>query len=241
MKRYLFLLLSSFFFSAVSFAQANRFSGWVFSATTIKLHANWNIFFDTQLRSSDDWRQTETFIFRPAITFKTGSDDQLSFGFARVENWRTISGIRDGVSDNRLWQQWLKLQTIQNASLQHRVRLEERLMPTLVVSGTEIKKTGNRFNARLRYFNRYMLPLGSATKLIRGPYLALQNEIFLNVAGAKNSHGKFFDQSRSYAGIGHRLNPAIDIELGWMTQYALGKNANHFVNNIAQVSSFLRL
>jgi hypothetical protein len=32
-----------------------------------------------------------------------------------------------------------------------------------------------------------------------------------------------------------------DLELGWMTQYALGRNGNHFVNNIVQVSSFLRL
>jgi hypothetical protein len=115
------------------------------------------------------------------------------------------------------------------------------MIPTLAVAGNELKKTNNQFNARLRYFNRYINPFGQKTKLVRGPYWALQNEVFLNVAGSRYSHGKFFDQSRSYAGIGVRFNPAADLELGWMTQYALGRNGNHFVNNIVQVSSFLRL
>jgi len=152
-----------------------------------------------------------------------------------------MAGVRDGVSDNRFWQQWIKTQTFKQATLQHRVRVEERLIPTLTLAGNEIKKTNNRFNARLRYFNRYINAFGQKTKLVRGPYWVLQNEVFLNVAGARYTHGKLFDQSRSYAGIGLRVNPSADLEIGWMTQYALGRNGNHFVNNIVQVSSFLRL
>jgi hypothetical protein len=240
-KKYLILLLLPVFFVANTSAQANRFSGWALSANTIKVTSKWSIIFDTQLRSTDDWRQPETFIFRPGLAYNSSGGHQLSMGFAWIENWRTLAGVRDGVSDNRIWQQWIKTQTLKQATLQHRVRLEERMIPTLTVAGTELKKTNTQFNARLRYFNRYINPFGPKNKLVRGPYWALQNEIFLNVAGLRYSHGKFFDQSRSYAGIGLRLNPAADLELGWMTQYALGRNGNHFVNNIVQVSSFLRL
>ncbi|MEY3957382.1 MAG: hypothetical protein RLZ73_1839, partial [Bacteroidota bacterium] len=67
----------------------------------------------------------------------------------------------------------------------------------------------------------------TTTNFQHGPYVALQNEFFLNMIGAGYANNKFFDQSRSYAGIGVRFNPAADLELGWMTQYALGRNGNH--------------
>jgi hypothetical protein len=240
-KKYLIILVVSLFFAANVFAQVNRFSGWALSANTIKVTSKWSIIFDTQLRSTDQWKQPETFIFRPGLAYNSSGGHQLSMGFAWIENWRNLAGVRDGVSDNRFWQQWIKTQTFKQATLQHRVRLEERMIPTLTVAGNEIEKTNNRFNARLRYFNRYINAFGQKTRLVRGPYWVLQNEVFLNAAGLRYTHGKLFDQSRSYAGIGIRLNPSADLELGWMTQYALGRNGNHFVNNIVQVSSFLRL
>jgi hypothetical protein len=235
------ILLFTLFFAVNTFSQANRFSGWALSANTIKVTSNWSIIFDTQLRSTDEWKQPETFIFRPGLAYNSSNGHQLSMGFAWIENWRNLAGVRDGVSDNRFWQQWIRTQQFKQATLQHRVRLEQRLIPTLIVDGNEIKKTNNRFNARLRYFNRYINAFGPKTKLVRGPYWVLQNEVFLNVAGSGYTHGKLFDQSRTYAGVGTRLNPVADLELGWMTQYALGRNGNHFVNNIVQVSSFLRL
>ena len=224
-----------------SFSQLNRFSGWALSANTVKISPKWSIIFDTQLRSTDNWEQTETFIFRPGLAYNTSSGWQASVGFAWIENWRKLGGVRDGVSDNRVWQQLVKTHPLSGGFLQHRLRMEERFLHDLIVSGNSIIKTKNYFNTRFRYFNRYIKPLSSQPKFVTGPYWALQNELFFNVVGGSFSHGKFFDQSRTYAGLGHRINSKADVELGWMTQYALGRNGNHFVNNIVQLSSFLRL
>ena len=225
----------------VLFGQSNRFSGWALAANTIKINPKWSVIFDTQLRSNDQWEQAETFIFRPGLAFNSTGGWQFSLGFAWIENWRSISGIRDGVSDNRVWQQMVRSHGLSGGILQHRLRVEERFLHDLAVSGNDIIKKNNLFNARFRYFNRYIKPVVHKSTFDSGPYWAIQNEIFFNVAGLPNSHGKFFDQSRTYLGIGQRMNTKADIELGWMTQYALGRNGNHFVNNILQLSSFLRL
>jgi hypothetical protein len=224
-----------------SFSQFNRFSGWALSANTVKISPKWSIIFDTQLRSADQWKQTESFIFRPGLAYNTSGGWQISMGFAWIENWRKLAGVRDGVSDNRVWQQFVKTNKLSGGILQHRLRMEERFLYDLNVSGNQIIKTNSYFNARFRYFNRYIKPFGKQAIFVSGPYWALQNELFFNVSGLSYSHGKFFDQSRTYAGVGQRISPLADLELGWMTQYALGKNGSHFVNNILQLSSFLRL
>lgn len=241
LNKFAFSLISLFLLTQTTFAQSNRFSGWALSANTVKINPKWSFIFDTQLRSTDGWKQAETFIFRPGLAYNTSGGWQLSLGVAWIENWRKISGVRDGVSDNRVWQQLVKTHGLSRGQLQHRLRMEERFLHDLEVSGSNIIKKNNYFNARFRYFNRYIKPFGKQSRFISGPYWAVQNEFFFNIAGLPYSHGKFFDQSRTYAGIGHRISTAADLELGWMTQYALGRNGNHFVNNIVQLSSFLRL
>lgn len=222
-------------------AQETRHAGWLLSANSFKIDNKWSVIFDTQLRTGDGWKQPETFILRPALALTMPKGSQLSMGFAWVRNWRNISGIRDGVNDNRIWQQWIKTQSFPRSTLQHRLRLEERFVSSLQVSGNQLLKRNPQFNARLRYFNRFIQPFKKTGKLTKGPYGVLQNEIFVNLVGSKSTHGHVFDQSRTYAGTGIRLNTAVDLEIGWMAQYALGRNSNHIVNNILQVSSFLRL
>lgn len=241
MDKIAFSLISLFLLTQPTFAQSNRFSGWALSVNTVKINPKWSFIFDTQLRSTDEWKQAETYIFRPGLAYNTSGGWQLSLGVAWIENWRKISGVRDGVSDNRVWQQLVKTHGLSGGQLQHRLRMEERFLHDLEVSGDNIIKKNNYFNARFRYFNRYIKSFGKQSRFISGPYWAIQNEFFFNIAGLPYSHGKFFDQSRTYAGIGHRISTAADLELGWMTQYALGRNGNHFVNNIVQLSSFLRL
>jgi hypothetical protein len=241
LNKFAFSLISLFLLIQTSFAQSNRFSGWALSANTVKINPKWSFIFDTQLRSTDKWKQAETFIFRPGLAYNTSGGWQLSLGVAWVENWRKISGVRDGISDNRVWQQLVKIHGLSGGQLQHRLRMEERFLHDLEVSGSNIIKKNNYFNARFRYFNRYIKPFGKQSRFVSGPYWAIQNEFFFNITGLSYSHGKFFDQSRTYAGLGHRISTAADVEVGWMTQYALGRNGNHFVNNILQLSSFLRL
>ena len=234
------------FFSIVLFsisanAQQQKFSGWGMILNSITLSPKFNLIYDSQLRSNDQWKQPETFILRPGLTYVLNKNVSLSAGLALITNWKTVEGIRDEVSDNRIWQQVGISQQVKNAVLQHRIRMEERRIPLLKVAGSEIVKSDPRFNARFRYFTRWLSPFSKTEKLTKGMYWAVQNEFFFNIAGAEHANRKLFDQSRTYAGTGYRLGKHADLELGYMFVYTEGRNKDYTTNNIIQLSSFLRL
>lgn len=230
------LLLSMF-----ATAQQNKFSGWAMTVNTITLSPKFNLIFDSQLRSNDQWKKTETFILRPGLSYVLNKNVSLTAGLALIHNWRTIQGVRDGVSDNRIWQQLGIVKQVKKASVQHRIRLEERWIPVLKVAGNDIVKSDPKFNARFRYFTRWLSPFSKTEKLTKGMYWVAQNEFFFNAAGASHANRKLFDQSRTYTGTGYRLGKHADLELGYMFVYTEGRNKDYTTNNIIQLSSFLRL
>jgi len=227
--------------STLATAQQNKFSGWGMTLNTIKLSPTFSLVFDSQLRSSDQWKQPETFILRPGLSYVLNKNVSLTAGLALIHNWRTIQGVRDVVSDNRFWQQLGINKQVKKAVLQHRIRLEERWIPVLKVAGNDIVKSDPKFNARFRYFTRWLSPFSKTEKLTKGMYWVAQNEFFFNAVGASHANRKLFDQSRSYAGTGYRLSKHADLELGYMFVYAEGRNKEYTTNNIIQLSSFLRL
>jgi len=224
-----------------STAQQNKFSGWIVTANTLALSTKFNLIFDSQLRSNDQWKHSETFIFRPGLTYVLNKNVSLSTGLALIQNWKTIEGVRDGVSDNRIWQQVGINKQVKKAILQHRIRMEERWIPVLKSDGSNIVKSDPKFNARFRYFARWISPFSTTEKLTKGMYWAVQNEFFFNAAGASHANKKLFDQSRTYGGTGYRLSKHADLELGYMLVYIEGRNKDYTTNNIIQLSSFLRL
>lgn len=227
--------------SLISTAQQNKFSGWGMTVNTVALSPKFNLIFDSQLRSTDQWKQPETFILRPGLTYVLNKSISISTGLALIQNWKTIEGVRDGVSDNRIWQQLGINKQVKNRVLQHRIRMEERWIPVLKVSGSEIVKSDPKFNARFRYFTRWISPYSRTEKLTKGMYWAIQNEFFFNAVGASHANRKLFDQSRTYAGTGYRLGKHADLEFGYMLVYTEGKSKAYTTNNIIQLSSFLRL
>ncbi len=211
------------------------------TVNTIGLSPKFNLIFDSQLRSGNHWKQTETFILRPGLTYIIDKSISVSAGLALVQNWKNINGIRDGVSDNRIWQQFIINKNIKNSIWQHRFRMEESWIPTLKTAGIIITKRDPKFNARFRYFTRYISFFSGNGKTSRGLYWAAQNEFFFNAAGAGSANRKLFDQSRTYAGTGYRLGRHADLELGYMYLYTEGKNKEYTINQVIQLSSFLRL
>ena len=140
LKTYYRSILSFFFvlFSMFATAQQHKFSGWGMTVNTIALSPKFNLIFDSQLRSNHQWKQPETFILRPGLTYVLNKNVSLSTGFALIQNWKTIQGLRDGVSDNRIWQQLIINNQLKNAVLQHRFRMEERWIPVGLCIGTTV-------------------------------------------------------------------------------------------------------
>lgn len=232
-----FLLL---FLDFSSNAQEKKTSGWTMTMNTIQVSPKIIIQFDAQLRSSNKIKQPEVLILRPVLGYMINKSTSVGLGIATISSWKSIDDVRDRTDEFRLWQQYNTVKKYGSATLQHRLRMEERWMPVVVAENGEFKKTGTNISSRFRYFTRLMLPVKKTTQFSKGLFWALQNEFFFNTTGAVHLNNKFFDQTRTYGGLGFRLNKHADLEFGYMYQYLEGKSKKYTNNHIIQLSSFLR-
>jgi hypothetical protein len=231
------------FLSATVNAQTQHtFSSWNAAFFTYKLDNKFSVHFDGQVRSTDKLEGTQSFIIRAGLNYNIKNNMTTTIGYAYIGNNSTVMDIDGWVPEHRIWEQFIFNQqfTLYNrpVSLQHRFRVEQRFMGQPAIDQNELVTDSYDFAQRLRYFTRSIFPLSPTTSFTNGAFVALQNEVFVNVENAPN--GKFFDQNRAYLALGWRVSPKFDIEAGYMNQFVLGKN-NNTVNNIVQLAAYVRL
>jgi hypothetical protein len=168
-----------------------------------------------------------------------------TIGYAYIPNRVSIGGEATLLAEHRLWQQLILMQPFRSnrISLQHRFRLEERFVPKAVLNNGNIEKNGTAYSTRLRYFVRSIFSLAKHEgAFVKGPFAALQEEIFLNITNQENVNGNLFDQNRFYAAFGYRLSAKMDLEMGYMNQYTRRRsNLGDLNNHILQLAVYTRL
>lgn len=217
-----------------------QFSGWLASFNTIKTGKKTSIHADVQFRSNNNWKQIQTILLRPGINYHVNKKLTLSAGYAYIRNRKVVGDIAGHIPEHRIWEQLLYNHEWKKLRISHRFRIEQRFIGKTVVLGNPLSDGPNYAN-RFRYFLRNILPLKKEASFSKGPFLALQNELFLNFGDKAPVNGKTFDQNRFYLAIGHRLNSAFDLELGYMNQYINGRNSQFTNNHILQLATYLRL
>jgi hypothetical protein len=227
----------------ITFSQS-QFSGWLASFNTFKTGKKTSIHFDAQVRSNDELKQTQTVLLRPGFNFHVNKTITLTAGYAFISNRRTIGSVSDMLTEHRIWQQLIINQKIKKVSLAHRFRFEQRILPLAAiggVTGDDIITYDHTWAGRLRYFARSIVPLTKQPAFTKGPFVALQNEVFVNVFGKDKVNGKFFDQNRAYLAVGYRVHPKADLEIGYLNQYVNGAGSAFTNNHVVQVAGYLRL
>lgn len=217
-----------------------QFSGWVASFNTFRIDKKFSLHFDAQLRSTDKLEGVNTILLRPGLNFHLNKTLVFTVGYAANIARRNASGLSSLLAEHRIWQQALLNQKIQNVAIVHRFRFEERFLPVAKVVNNDLETEGYNKAYRFRYFVRSIFPLVSGNTFSKGPFLALQDEIFLNTGDKTAVNGKTFDQNRLYGAIGYRLKGKLDVEAGYMNQYTV--TSASFVNNhIIQLAVYKRL
>lgn len=206
-------------------------TGWMSWSSTYKLTDRWTLASDVHLRSTDEWSDLRTTIVRPGANFALRPNLAIGVGYAYV---RTNAQGGPDTDEHRLWQQLIGTHRVGATPLTHRVRLEQR----------DIEQPfGPDLHAnRLRYFVRAMLPLrhDATGPLVRGRYLALQNEVFLNLDRKERLNGRTLDQNRTFVGFGQRRGDRLDVEIGYLHQYvsARGTDTRNHALMLALVNRF---
>lgn len=225
-----------------SFAQVAQHSGWFASFNTIKLSDKWGIHAELQIRSTDDWQQVQSILPRIGLNYQVAKNQVLTAGCAYIPNRVTVGSNSGLLGEHRIWQQYLINQPVGKITVAHRFRLEERFTPKGILDGGEVKVSERVYSTRFRYFIRAIIPFTKQRPFVKGAFIALQNEAFVNITDKQNVNGRFFDQNRAYVAFGYRFSKKMDIEAGYMNQYVQRTKAQaNVANHIAQLATYLRL
>lgn len=225
MRRIIFLLTITFFAVNQSSAQTkHENSGWLFLLNSTKFNEKWGMHLDVQVRSNDNWEAVKNVLFRPGITYYIDKKQNVTAGYLLVS---TDNGVKT-TYEQRIWEQYILTHKISSIFTAHRFRLEQRFL------------ANGDFSQRLRYFVRLIQPLQKKEPTFtKGAFLALQNEVFLNIQNKELINNNMFDQNRLYLAAGYRFSKKIDLEAGYLNQAIQGKTQNT-ANNVVQLALYTR-
>lgn len=212
----------------MAIAQVKENSAWVGYFGSAKLSDKWGLHLDVQARSGDDLEYVRNLLIRPGVIYHLGKRTNLTAGYLLNNTYSNTGG--NTLNEHRIWEQFIYTQPIRNATLQHRFRLEQRFIE---------RPVEDVFSQRLRYFARAIVPLKSGAPFTKGAFLAVQDEVFLNLQNKDQLNGSTFDQNRAFLALGYRPSPKMEVEAGYMNQYIKGAPVNT-TNYIVQLALYMR-
>lgn len=135
-------------------------------------------------------------------------------------------GVPDAIVEHRIWQQltWRAAQPIAGVTVSTRSRLEQRMIESAEETGW-----------RARQLVKLSYPLSAGERV----YLALWDEVFINLDDTDWGADDGFDQNRAFAGLGFKLAPHLRSEVGYMNQYVARANRDDASNHVLSLTLFL--
>ena len=216
----IFILLIFSTLPLLSFADtASRTSTWLMSLSRIKLTESVNSFIDIQPRytmndtSGGKNNAFDTLLLRGAIGYQISPNIGLYQGYAYIPTYDPKN------VEHRSFQELFINQPLQNNSLAHRLRFEQRFIESV-----------DETAYRLRYFGRYVHALPTWHPNLS---LAINEEVFINMNDADNGPQSGFDQNRFFIGLNYRMNQSLAYEFGYQNQIInVPSSDNNVMNHI---------
>lgn len=229
MKKSLCMALLLFLgFKQLSAQTVQQNTGWFALFNTTKFNSKWGLALDIQVRSADDWAYVRNTLFRPGLTYYINDRNNVTAGYALITTDNNVNTLLE----HRIWEQYILAHKISSVFAMHRFRLEQRFIET---NGPD-----DTFSQRFRYFFRLIQPLQKQEGgFSKGAFVALQNEIFLNLQNKDKINGSFFDQNRAYLAVGYRFSKKFDVEVGYLNQTQKAVS-NTLMNNVVQLALYTR-
>jgi hypothetical protein len=186
--------------------------------------SRWGVHLEAQARRSDMGLWWQQLLLRPGINYQINRYTSATIGYAFVNAYPYGNyPSRATLSEHRTFEQlWIK-HPLGPIGLQHRLRLEQRVMQTLPSGTSQTRQTELR--QRFRYMLRGDIPLADKGRV----YLGLYDEFFINFGG--NRGLRYLDQNRAYAAVGFKLSRFEKFEVGYLHQYIPQRNNRVFEHN----------
>lgn len=177
---------------------------------------------DLHLRFADHYiREKTMFLSRLGYIYYINDVMRLSGGYTYAHRY-SQAGVRR-LPEHRPWQQIQWVSRKRRFELAQTTRVEQRFRKESVDG---FRSEGYSFNWRLRYNIAFTIPITGKSLVPKTSYLFLSHEI--NVNAGKNIVYNYFDQYRSFAGLGYQFNSKLHANVGHLFIFQQDPRERHF-------------
>jgi hypothetical protein len=183
--------------------------------------SKWGIHAEAQFRRAKAGLTAQQFLLRPGVNYQLTPNAMLTFGYAFVRS-SPYGGYpaRAAFPEHRIFEQLLLRQRVGKIPLQHRLRLEQRLVGIVAGPGTDVDRWESR--NRFRYMLRGDIPLPFKTAGEKRFGVALYNEFFVHFGA--NRGIRYLEQNRAYGALTYKPSKWNRLEVGYLHQYVPQRN-----------------
>jgi len=181
----------------------------------------WDFHLEGQIRRANTGLTWQQLLLRPGVNYQLNPNIMLTAGYAYVCSWPYGDyPAKAAFPEHRFYEQVLIRHKLNRLAIQHRLRLEQRLVGTVPASDAEVEgwQTRNRF----RYMLRGDIPLPMKVNGQKRFGIALYDEVFWQFGA--NRGPRFFDQNRAYGALTYKLTKFNRLEFGYLHQYIPQRN-----------------
>jgi hypothetical protein len=198
-------VLALFLFSTLFIqAQTKNYGGWYMYFGTINIkNSDFKVHFEVQDRYHNIANDLEQLLIRTGLQYNPVENITFTGGYGFIQS-EQVGEFDFPKIENRLYQEVLLAQKINEIPIRHRFRYEQRFTENI------------DFRTRFRYMLAVDVPITKQNDLTK-LYAAFYNELFIN-GEINEASSSLFDRNRIYIGTGYKLQKNLALQLGVMNQ-----------------------
>ena len=200
-KYFLIIFLISYQLVPAQTSAEDNLGSWLMYFGTHQINEKYSIHYETQLRNYEVFGNFFQLLPRVGLNYNIAENSMVTAGYAWIPTQPIINEgwNNELVTENRIWEQFILRNKINNIKIRHRYRLEQRW----------VKYAGiTTYKNRARYMLSFRIPLNKNPEFPL--FISLYDEIFLNISKTP------FDQNRLYSALGIQVNKNMNIQAGYL-------------------------
>jgi Protein of unknown function (DUF2490) len=198
-----------------------NFHNWLMYFGDHPVSDHWGIHLEGQFRRTNGGLAPQQLLLRPGLNYQLNSHLMLTGGYAfvRTSRYGDFPGVA-AFPEHRFFEQALIKHKVGKIPIQHRLRLEQRLVGSVPVPDADVEGWDTRH--RFRYMLRGDIPLPFRMGGEKRFGIALYDEAFYQFGA--NRGARYFDQNRAYGALTYKLTKTNRLEFGYLHQYVAQRN-----------------
>jgi hypothetical protein len=193
---------------------------WLNNFHTIHLNTHWSIAAEYQWRRTEGLQQWQQSLLRGGVQYKINAKVQALIGYGWIETYPYGAfppAIHQPFPEHRIYEQLTWTESTGRLQLQHRIRLEQRMLGQLNPSTPQERNVAQwNWLHRVRYQLKFIYPINNKSMLDKTFYASAYDELFIGFGNKVGAN--VFDQNRLGLGLGYKWNKRIALEAVYFNQ-----------------------